>query len=71
MLAVSQKGALAAANWSASIIAVGAFTVVSYNVNHWLVIAAVIGSWTGTYLTVCRENKKEKGVSETSELLIE
>jgi hypothetical protein len=58
MIHVNKHNPLAAANWSTAIIFMGAFTVISYNTNHWLIIAAGLGSWAGTYLTVRRERNK-------------
>lgn len=66
---VSNKKAVAAASWSAGIVAIGAFTVISYTMNHWLTVAAVAGSWVGTYLTVRREkNKALRALPDPTEL---
>lgn len=64
---VGKKRELAAANWSAAIIAMGAFTVISYNVNHWLALAAMAGSWFGTYITVRHERMKAPKKAEAPE----
>lgn len=74
-LEVAKKREYQAANWSAAIIAMGAFTVISYNTNHWLALASIGGSWFGTWITVRRERlKAQKASAEaplTSELLVE
>ena len=56
-----------AANWSAAIIAMGVFTVISYNANHWLAIASISGSWFGTWWTVRRERLKALKATEAPE----
>lgn len=43
---------LAAANWGAVVIVLGAFIVVSYVSDRRLIIPAAIGAWIGTYLAV-------------------
>ncbi len=53
--AVHAKKPLAAGLWSASIILMSAFTVITYVTNHWLVIAALLGAFAGTYFTVKRD----------------
>jgi hypothetical protein len=58
MLEVGKKNAIFAATWSALIVAVGGFTVISYTINHWFILASLIGSWVGTYITIGREKKK-------------
>lgn len=52
--AVAEKRAATAAWWSAAIIGIGAFGVVSYVEDKRLVIPALIGAWIGTYLAVRR-----------------
>lgn len=49
---VSERRALAAANWSSLIMVCGAFATVSYVEDKRLLIAAVSGAWVGTYLTI-------------------
>jgi hypothetical protein len=51
-LSMTGKRPLASANWSAAIVALGAFTTVSYVEHHWIAIPALIGAWIGTYFTV-------------------
>jgi hypothetical protein len=57
MLEVQKKRAFLAASWSAAIIAMGAFTLISYLSDRWLLVAAILGSFTGTYFTVKKESK--------------
>lgn len=52
MRTVTAKKALAAALWSAGIIGLSAFTVVSYTSNHWLLVPAMAGAFVGTFFTV-------------------
>lgn len=49
---VAAKAAHASALWSASIIALGAFTITEYTQSRWLILAAVLGAYAGTWLTV-------------------
>lgn len=69
-LEVGKHRELPAANWSAAIIAIGAFTVISYTINHWLTLAAIFGSWFGTWWTVRRERLKaaEKALDDAIEI---
>lgn len=55
--AVADKKALEAALWSGSITLASAFSVISYNNNHWLIIPALLGSALGTYFSV-RQGKR-------------
>lgn len=52
MLATAAKHAGAAAWWSAAIVGISAFSVVSYVSDHRLLAAALIGAWIGTYAAV-------------------
>lgn len=57
-LGVAAKDAFGAASWSAVIVGCGAFTVVSYTTNRWLLIPALLGAFIGTYLAVLKEKNK-------------
>lgn len=46
------KRAHPAAIWSCAIILCGAFNVVAYTSNHWLLIPAVLGAYAGTWVAV-------------------
>lgn len=54
---VNAKKAFNAAIWNSAIYVMGAFVVISYNINHWYVIAAFLGGFVGTYYTVRHSNK--------------
>jgi hypothetical protein len=57
MLEVAAKRALRAGFWSAAIIALTGLTIVSY-IDDWrMLIAAVIGAFLGTYITVTQHKK--------------
>ena len=43
---------LPAAAWSAALFLCGAFTVVEYTRNHWLLIPAALGAFAGTVVGV-------------------
>jgi hypothetical protein len=49
---VAAKRAHASAFWSSAIIALGAFTITEYTRSPWLILAAVLGAYIGTWLTV-------------------
>jgi hypothetical protein len=49
---VSDSNAPRAAFWSMSIMILGAFAVISYMTNPWLLIPAALGAWCGTYMAV-------------------
>jgi hypothetical protein len=48
--ALSNEKFLKASIFSAMIMAAGGFTAIEYINNHWMLIPAVIGAFTGTYL---------------------
>jgi hypothetical protein len=50
--AVAENKAIAAANWSAGIILLGALTVVAYTQNQTFLLYAMGGGWLGTYVTI-------------------
>lgn len=52
MQTVTAKEPTAAGLWSAGIIGLSAFTVVSYTSNHWLFVPAMAGAFVGTFFTV-------------------
>lgn len=58
-LRVSEKRAVAAGWWSALVVAFGAVVTVSYIHDSTLLLAAIVGAFLGTSLTV-RFNKGEK-----------
>ena len=56
--AIADTKAVASASWSAVIVLLSAFVVVGYVDDKRLLIAAGIGAWIGTYLSVkYRETK--------------
>lgn len=56
-LEVAAKDAVSAGLWSAVIVGCGAFTVVSYTTDRWLLIPALLGAFLGTYIAVKKESK--------------
>lgn len=52
MQKVAEKLAHASAFWSAAIIALGAFTVTEYVQDRWLIVAAILGAYVGTWVTL-------------------
>jgi hypothetical protein len=57
-ITVEERNSLKAGAWSSLIICFGAFTAINYVEDRRLMVAAVIGAFLGTYLTV--EYKKRK-----------
>lgn len=57
MLAAAAKKPHTAALWSVAIALFGAFSVVSYVGNHWLLIPAAAGYYFGTWAAVTRDAK--------------
>jgi hypothetical protein len=57
---VGKHKALPAATWGSLIMIFGAFTTINYVEDRSLLIAAVIGGFTGTYVVVQREAKKSE-----------
>lgn len=51
-LNAAAKRAHAAAFWSVGIMLTGAFAVLGYTHDQWLLIPAASGAWIGTFLTV-------------------
>lgn len=52
MMHAAAKRADAAALWSTLIIGISAFSVTQYTVEPWLIPAAMLGAWFGTYYAV-------------------
>jgi hypothetical protein len=57
-IAANERKALAAAWWSVAIIALGAFTLIVYVHNNWLLVPELIGAFCGTYWAV-KTSKQE------------
>jgi len=57
---VGAKRAAHAAFWSALIIAIGAFTTLSYVEDRTTLIPAIVGAFVGTYLAVWFDKRKEQ-----------
>lgn len=55
---VGKHKPLQSASWGGLIMIFGAFTTINYVEDRTLLVAAVIGGFIGTYLTVYREAKK-------------
>lgn len=64
-LEVAKHKALRAALWSMAIISAGSFVTISYVHDRSLIVAACIGAFLGTYLTIKWENKNGVGVKES------
>lgn len=58
-ITIDERKSVAAGIWAVFIYMFGAFTVTSYMEDRSLIIAAMIGSFVGTYLTVEYKKKKE------------
>ena len=58
-ISVDERKSITAGIWGSAIYLCGAFGVLSYTENKSLIIAAVLGSFVGTYLTVEYKKKKE------------
>lgn len=50
--AVAERKVIGATLWSGFITSSGAFTIISYTHNNWLIIPAVVGGMIGTYLSI-------------------
>ena len=57
---VAKKKAHTAAFWSAMLILVNAIAIVSYVENHVYVLAALLGTYVGTFLTLKWEQNKQE-----------
>lgn len=60
---VGQDRALAAANWAVALLLIGAFGLLGYVQNHWLLVPAALGSWIGTYCSL-RSQSLLKGLRQ-------
>ena len=58
-ITIDERKSVAAGIWAVFIYMFGAFTVTSYMEDRSLILAAMIGSFVGTYLTVEYKKKKE------------
>ena len=56
---INERKSIAAGIWGSLIYLCGAFGVLSYTQDKTLIIAAVLGSFLGTYLTIEYKKKKE------------
>lgn len=56
ILAIEAVAPYRAAFWSAAIVILEGFAIVSYASAHWLIIPAVLGALTGTFFIVKRES---------------
>ena len=56
---IEERKSVAAGLWGIGIYLCGAFTIMSYMEDRTLVVAAMMGSFVGTYLTVEHKKKKE------------
>jgi predicted ABC-type exoprotein transport system permease subunit len=57
---IDERKSLAAGLWGSAIYICGAFTVTSYITNKTFVLAAILGSFLGTYVTIEYKKIKEK-----------
>lgn len=60
MMHAAAKRAAPAAWWSAAIIAVSAFSVTQYVQEPWLIPAALLGAWLGTFYAVQHDSGSYK-----------
>jgi hypothetical protein len=56
---IDERRSVAAGIWAVLIYMFGAFTVTSYMEDKTLIVAAMIGSFLGTYFTIEYKKKKE------------
>ncbi len=57
---IEERKSLAASLWGVGIYICGAFTVMSYTEDKTFAIAAIMGSFLGTYLSIEWKKRKEK-----------
>lgn len=57
---IEERKSISAGIWGALIYICGAFTITSYMEDKSLIIAAIIGSFLGTYISVEYKKRKEK-----------
>ncbi len=60
LFSVHERKSLMASMWATFIYLFGAFAVTSYVQNKYLIIAAAIGSFVGTYITIEYKKRKER-----------
>jgi hypothetical protein len=53
--AINSKARLPAGLYSAAVIALGGFSIISYTENHWMLMPAAAGAFVGTVLAVHME----------------
>lgn len=58
LISVEERKSVIAGLWAMALYISGAYVVTSYVGNKWLIIAAALGSFAGTWLTI--EYKKRK-----------
>jgi nitrate/nitrite transporter NarK len=51
-IACAQKRAVSASSWAALIAALGAFVVLTYTEDHWMILPAALGGFVGTFFAV-------------------
>lgn len=56
---IEERKSIAAGTWAVLIYMFGAFTVTSYMSDKTLIVAAMIGSFFGTYITIEYKKRKE------------
>jgi len=56
---IDERKSISAGIWGSAVYLCGAFGVLSYTEDKTLIIAAILGSFVGTYLTVEHKKKKE------------
>jgi hypothetical protein len=69
LIKVEERNAVQSGFWAVVIYLLGAFVVLSYTTNHFLVIPAVIGSFIGTAGTVWYKKSKEKHKIDNNEVV--
>lgn len=57
---VDGRRSVAASLWASLIVGLGAFSAYTYVNDHSLIVAAVIGSFIGTYASIEHKKSKEK-----------
>lgn len=59
VIKVDKRDAVRAGAWSSLIMVFGSYVAISYIGDHKFIVAAVLGSFIGTYITVKYHNKLE------------
>lgn len=60
MIHTANRHAFKAGVWSAMIMFCGSFATISYVQNFWFILAAMIGGFAGTWVTIKWKNRTEK-----------